>query len=898
MPSPASLDEFADLIRKSGVLGDDRLNPYLVKLKNSPEGKQSLADIAGFFVRDGLLTYFQAEQFLQGRWKRFTIGKYKVLERLGSGGMGQVFLCEHKLMRRRVAVKVLPTSKANDPSSLERFYREARAVAALDHPNIVRAYDIDEEDSLHFLVMEYVDGSSLQDLVRKAGKLDVLRACHYVYWAAVGLQSAHDNGLIHRDIKPGNILVDRTGVVKILDLGLARFFNDDEDLLTKKYDESVLGTADYLAPEQAIDSHTVDGRADIYSLGATFYFMLTGSPPFPEGTIAQKLLWHQQKEPKSIRVLRPDVPEPIVAILEKMMAKNPKDRYQTPNELAEAILPYTQEPIYPPSDDEMPVLSSAALANSGSSSGLAPKVVMAPRTPAVAGIPLSTTVDSNTKISSVTPSVPQTISQGNSGVESPPSPPAPNVVPSRLTVEATHTTPATPKQEFPQTIAPTPPPIWESVAWETTNTRHSDTDRKRRGEEKQNGLDENPLSGRRSSQSGVKRKRSKGKGPLLVALGMVFLLFVGVVGFGVWFLFLRNTGDGTNRPDNPNNSPKQFVVGKGAAYPTLREAIQAVGSNKGATIILQDEEISEVIVIPTGFEGLTIEPQAGKRVVWKAPPSVGSKPDALLALSGSQGLKLRNITFQVDRNADSAIRVGGHCPNLLIDNVEIYDPLLAGITLTNCIADRAAPMTIQNARIATSSPPEPGKVSAGMVIRSDPPTNNRIYLSRSIDIHHCRIEGPFSYGICLEGSSDDLRIRQNRIFQTTDAIFIKKLVKAEQTQRLDVMNNTFLPSGKGIVFEDVSLMNKPDTKFLFENNLFMSGQMVVQGNGNYNGQWISSSNNFRKKGVNPGTNHFFNCKEIEVSIIQDPKSPQFLTYPDNHPLAKAANGKPVGYFPE
>ncbi len=897
MPSPASLDEFADLIRKSGVLGDDRLNPYLVKLKNSPEGKLPLADIAGLFVRDGLLTYFQAEQFLQGRWKRFTIGKYKVLERLGSGGMGQVFLCEHKLMRRRVAVKVLPTSKANDPSSLERFYREARAVAALDHPNIVRAYDIDEEDSLHFLVMEYVDGSSLQDLVRKAGKLDVLRACHYVYWAAVGLQSAHDNGLIHRDIKPGNILVDRTGVVKILDLGLARFFNDDEDLLTKKYDESVLGTADYLAPEQAIDSHTVDGRADIYSLGATFYFMLTGSPPFPEGTIAQKLLWHQQKEPKSIRVLRPDVPEPIVAILEKMMAKNPKDRYQTPNELAEAILPYNQEPIYPPSDDEMPVLSSAALGNSGSSSGLAPKVVMAPRTPAVAGIPLSTTVDSKTKISSAPPSVPQGVSQGNSGVKSPPPPPAPNVVPSRPTVEATHTTPATPKQEFPQPIAPTPPPIWESVALETTNTRHSDTDRKRRGEDKKNGLDENPPSGRRSSQSGVKRTSAKGKGPLLVALGMVFLLFVGAVGFGVWFFFLRNTGDGTNRPDNPNNSPKQFVVGKGAAYPTLREAIQAVGSNKGATIILQDEEISEVIVIPTGFEGLTIEPQAGKRVVWKAPPSVGSKPDALLALSGSNGLKLKNITFQVARNADSAIRVGGHCPNLMIDNVEIYDPLVAGITLTNCIADRNAPMTIQNVRILASSPPDQGKFSTGIALRSDPPTNNRIYLSRSIDIHHCRIEGPFSFGISLEGSSDDLRIRQNRIFQTTDAIFIKKLVKAEQTQRLDVMNNTFLPTGKGIFFEDVSLMNKPETKFLFEDNLFLSGQ-VVQGNGSYNGQWITSKNNFRQKGVNAGTVQFFDTNETEVNVIQDQRSPQFLTYPNNHPLAKAANGKPVGYFTE
>ncbi|MCS7017446.1 MAG: serine/threonine protein kinase, partial [Gemmatales bacterium] len=197
----------------------------------------------------------------------FTIGKYKVLEKLGSGGMGQVFLCEHLLMRRRVAIKVLPTSKAQDPAGLERFYREARAIAAVDHPNLVRAYDIDQADNLHFLVMEYVDGVSLQELVKKVGPLPVLRACHYIYGAAVGLQHVHEIGLVHRDIKPGNILVDRNGLVKILDLGLARFFHDADEL-TKKYDENILGTADYLSPEQAIDSHTVDIRADIYSLGA------------------------------------------------------------------------------------------------------------------------------------------------------------------------------------------------------------------------------------------------------------------------------------------------------------------------------------------------------------------------------------------------------------------------------------------------------------------------------------------------------------------------------------------------------------------------------------------------------------------------------------------------------
>src|SRR5581483_10286116 len=187
-----------------------------------------VSKMAGLLVSAGLLTHFQAEQLMQGKWRRFTIGKYKVLERLGAGGMGSVFLCEHKLMRRRVAVKVLPT---------------ARAVAALDHPNIVHAYDIDQDEQLHFLVMEYVDGTSLQDLVKKSGPLDVTRACHYIRQSALGLEHAHEAGLVHRDIKPGNILVDRSGAVKLLDMGLARFFNDEEDVLTRKYDESVLGTA-------------------------------------------------------------------------------------------------------------------------------------------------------------------------------------------------------------------------------------------------------------------------------------------------------------------------------------------------------------------------------------------------------------------------------------------------------------------------------------------------------------------------------------------------------------------------------------------------------------------------------------------------------------------------------
>ncbi|WP_168219337.1 serine/threonine-protein kinase [Limnoglobus roseus] len=322
--------------------------------------------MTAILLRAGLLTRFQAKQLRLGRYKRFMVaGKYKLLELIGVGGMGAVYLCEHVFMKRVVAVKVLPLEKLSDPSNLERFYREARAVAALDHPNIVRAHDIDKSDNLHFLVMEYVDGASMQEIVARFGQIDPIRTAHYVAQSAIGLHHANELGMVHRDIKPGNVLLDRNGIVKILDMGLARFFNDKNDNLTAKYDDKcVLGTADYLAPEQAL-SNVVDIRADIYALGGTFYFMLTGHSPVPDGTIAQKLVFQQTQHPKPVADYRSDVPPELLEVLEKMLQKDPNDRYQTPLEVAEALAPWTEEPISPPPDHEMPDLCPAVLSMMG-----------------------------------------------------------------------------------------------------------------------------------------------------------------------------------------------------------------------------------------------------------------------------------------------------------------------------------------------------------------------------------------------------------------------------------------------------------------------------------------------------------------------------------------------------
>jgi serine/threonine protein kinase len=195
------------------------------------------------------------------------------------------------------------------------------------------------------------------------------RACHYMWQSTQGLDHAFRVGVIHRDIKPGNILVDRAGVAKILDMGLARFYHTDDDMLTKKYDEkSVLGTADYVAPEQTINSHDVDVRADIYSLGATFYFLLAGHPPFPEGTVSQKLIAHQTKQPIPVDRLRPEIPPELSLVIRRMMAKSITERFQTPAQVYDALKPFSRSANTVPPEDEMPVLSPAARELSSSSS--------------------------------------------------------------------------------------------------------------------------------------------------------------------------------------------------------------------------------------------------------------------------------------------------------------------------------------------------------------------------------------------------------------------------------------------------------------------------------------------------------------------------------------------------
>lgn len=327
-----SVDQFVQRLRKSELLSAEKVQLVEQAGAKAKHGEH----LARFLVRQKLLTPWQAGQLLVNR-PTFMLGKYRLIDLLGKGGMGTVFLAEHVTMNRRVALKIVPRGLENNPAAMERFMAEARAIATVDHPNIVQAYSVDNESDRYFIVMEYVDGRDLERIVTEDGPLDYARAADYIRQAAEGLAHAHGRGMIHCDIKPSNLLVNSQGVVKILDLGLARLSGEDEDEKPAKGNDHVLGTVDYMAPEQGLNAKTFDHRADLYSLGCTLYFLLVAHPPFPEGTLAQRIVKHQSQSPASIIEKRPDAPPQLVRICRKMMAKDPKDRYQSAEDVVRAL---------------------------------------------------------------------------------------------------------------------------------------------------------------------------------------------------------------------------------------------------------------------------------------------------------------------------------------------------------------------------------------------------------------------------------------------------------------------------------------------------------------------------------------------------------------------------------
>jgi serine/threonine protein kinase len=348
-------NQLAEELRELGLLDaatSDEMN-RLARQDPSPR------ELARHLLQRDCLTAYQVNQLLQGKGKALLIGPYVLLERIGAGGMGEVYKARHRRLHRLSAIKVIHPKRLDNEAILERFKREAVAAAQLSHPNIVAVHDAGEEGDVRYLAMEYIDGFDLGRLLQQFGLLPISLLCDFIRQASVGLHHAHELGFVHRDIKPQNVLVaPRGGVrrqenltldhlhgatVKVLDMGLVRLQPERLDVtrLALTQHGVVIGTVDYLAPEQARNSHRVDRRADLYSLGCTMYQLLTGKTPFPGEAPLDKLLKHQTDQPVSLRELRPEVPVELDEIVLQLLAKRPEDRFQTAADLAMALVAFT-----------------------------------------------------------------------------------------------------------------------------------------------------------------------------------------------------------------------------------------------------------------------------------------------------------------------------------------------------------------------------------------------------------------------------------------------------------------------------------------------------------------------------------------------------------------------------
>ncbi len=343
MAAPLVADSFWTHLAESGLLTSQKF--AAVKRELVASGLATDADAAQGLIQRGVLTPYQAERLLEGRSRGFFFDEYKLLDLLGVGGMGWVYQAAHTETGQTVALKVLLEQFKHDRGMLARFQQEARATLRLNHPNIVRTHKLGSAGGSHYMIMDLIEGPSLLEVLLRKKRLPWGQACDFARQAALGLHHAHQAGLVHRDVKPQNLLIERTGCVKLLDFGLAMIVDGetgDEFSMAMIFGHECVGTAAFMAPEQADDSLSVDARSDVYSLGCTLFAALTGNTPFPERSVTDVQKAHRAKTPRDVRSLAPSVPDGVARVVTKMLAKNPDDRYASAADAAAALVAWSQ----------------------------------------------------------------------------------------------------------------------------------------------------------------------------------------------------------------------------------------------------------------------------------------------------------------------------------------------------------------------------------------------------------------------------------------------------------------------------------------------------------------------------------------------------------------------------
>jgi serine/threonine protein kinase len=340
-------DQLITLLIRSRLHSTDAVKLLFRRWLGEAKDNTSAKEFAEWLIRQKEITEYQAKHLLAGHADTLFLDEYRILERIGKGRMAGVYLAQHT-SGQRVALKVLPPSKAKDADVLARFQRESKLATQLNHANIVRTHHAGEANGLHYLVMEYVEGDTLAELLKERGRLPAREAVRIAFLAALGLQHVHEKEMVHRDLKPGNLMLSPypakgestlRSMVKLMDIGLGRslFVSTEEGQSELTTEGELIGTPDYLAPEQARDARKADIRSDIYSLGCTLYHALAGQPPFPDDNSVRQVIRHATEEPRPLRQFNPDTPDGLQQIVERLLAKDPAKRYQSPTQVAEAL---------------------------------------------------------------------------------------------------------------------------------------------------------------------------------------------------------------------------------------------------------------------------------------------------------------------------------------------------------------------------------------------------------------------------------------------------------------------------------------------------------------------------------------------------------------------------------